>query len=115
MILYYTDLESIDVSAGANVYGKETMKVDDFEARVDSGGRLELMLDANEIEVDVNSGGNFTAEGTANKLEVDANSGGYFKGKKLEVAHVDAHANSCLLYTSPSPRDKRQSRMPSSA
>ena len=24
-------------------------------------------------------------------------------------------ANGCLLYTSPSPRDKRQSRMPSSA
>ena len=31
-------------------------------------------------------------------------------GQRLhEVAHV------CLLYTSPSPRDKRQSRMPSSA
>ena len=26
-----------------------------------------------------------------------------------------AYFNSCLLYTSPSPRDKRQSRMPSSA
>ena len=26
-----------------------------------------------------------------------------------------ASPNSCLLYTSPSPRDKRQSRMPSSA
>ena len=26
-----------------------------------------------------------------------------------------AEARSCLLYTSPSPRDKRQSRMPSSA
>ena len=26
-----------------------------------------------------------------------------------------ARSNSCLLYTSPSPRDKRQSRMPSSA
>ena len=25
------------------------------------------------------------------------------------------NANGCLLYTSPSPRDKRQSRMPSSA
>ena len=25
------------------------------------------------------------------------------------------HDNTCLLYTSPSPRDKRQSRMPSSA
>ena len=26
-----------------------------------------------------------------------------------------AHTYNCLLYTSPSPRDKRQSRMPSSA
>ena len=26
-----------------------------------------------------------------------------------------SHASTCLLYTSPSPRDKRQSRMPSSA
>ena len=32
-------------------------------------------------------------------------------------AHVDIALNhvTCLLYTSPSPRDKRQSRMPSSA
>ena len=28
---------------------------------------------------------------------------------------VHAALSSCLLYTSPSPRDKRQSRMPSSA
>ena len=28
---------------------------------------------------------------------------------------VDIYRNPCLLYTSPSPRDKRQSRMPSSA
>ena len=34
------------------------------------------------------------------------------------VTRIDGHmalSNSCLLYTSPSPRDKRQSRMPSSA
>ena len=29
--------------------------------------------------------------------------------------HLPAHSETCLLYTSPSPRDKRQSRMPSSA
>ena len=28
---------------------------------------------------------------------------------------VEEHCKVCLLYTSPSPRDKRQSRMPSSA
>ena len=31
------------------------------------------------------------------------------------VARGASVANSCLLYTSPSPRDKRQARMPSSA
>ena len=38
---------------------------------------------------------------------------------ELEIDVVDANAKqwygACLLYTSPSPRDKRQSRMPSSA
>ena len=37
-----------------------------------------------------------------------------------KIAHTEntlhaAISNDCLLYTSPSPRDKRQSRMPSSA
>ena len=35
------------------------------------------------------------------------------KIKKLEAR--SGEENNCLLYTSPSPRDKRQSRMPSSA
>ena len=43
-------------------------------------------------------------------------------GRDIQVTHVGArrdHADhdygDCLLYTSPSPRDKRQTRMPSSA
>ena len=31
------------------------------------------------------------------------------------IGLIKAENNICLLYTSPSPRDKRQSRMPSSA
>ena len=34
---------------------------------------------------------------------------------KLEFHWDEVHEIACLLYTSPSPRDKRQSRMPSSA
>ena len=34
---------------------------------------------------------------------------------RITPAQPVAHLHSCLLYTSPSPRDKRQSRMPSSA
>ena len=36
-------------------------------------------------------------------------------GQLLVPDVVSAEYDSCLLYTSPSPRDKRQSRMPSSA
>ena len=38
-------------------------------------------------------------------------------GKKLGINTPEFHGDidTCLLYTSPSPRDKRQSRMPSSA
>ena len=37
------------------------------------------------------------------------------KMKKAQDKVLEGRAYSCLLYTSPSPRDKRQSRMPSSA
>ena len=35
--------------------------------------------------------------------------------KTVDISNSIAHGRACLLYTSPSPRDKRQSRMPSSA
>ena len=31
------------------------------------------------------------------------------------IKNVDTHGYNCLLYTSPSPRDRQKSRMPSSA
>ena len=37
------------------------------------------------------------------------------KNEKLDLVVLDELTYICLLYTSPSPRDKRQSRMPSSA
>ena len=37
------------------------------------------------------------------------------ESESFGLAALEAMACDCLLYTSPSPRDKRQSRMPSSA
>ena len=39
----------------------------------------------------------------------------YGKISKFENAYMEEINNSCLLYTSPSPRDRTRSRMPSSA
>ena len=52
----------------------------------------------------------------ANSIEIDAEGNLTAKGN-VEIHYKEniLKANDCLLYTSPSPRDKRQSRMPSSA
>jgi len=36
-------------------------------------------------------------------------------GSGNKVIAIDGHCDTCLLYTSPSPRDRTRSRMPSSA
>ena len=43
------------------------------------------------------------------------NSMPYYQNINSQYLTPDAYSSICLLYTSPSPRDKRQSRMPSSA
>ena len=54
-------------------------------------------------------------------ISLTVTEGGYFQDPNtgdLDCTHPDIQfdaGNTCLLYTSPSPRDKRQSRMPSSA
>ena len=35
--------------------------------------------------------------------------------KSAEAERIGVHSSDCLLYTSPSPRDRTRSRMPSSA
>ena len=45
---------------------------------------------------------------TPNKLR-------YFYAKQPFTLGIDNNINCCLLYTSPSPRDRQKSRMPSSA
>ena len=63
-------------------------------------------------------------EGDASVLLPGIGAAAYLDAEAVIQAAVDAGATalhpgygflSCLLYTSPSPRDKRQSRMPSSA
>ena len=51
------------------------------------------------------------------KGRLKANSESFFAaaGYKLEQQGGDRGYSACLLYTSPSPRDQRGSRMPSSA
>ena len=52
---------------------------------------------------------------TQTKTNTDASEFKIIDDEKNTPTLEEAQAFVCLLYTSPSPRDKRQSRMPSSA
>ena len=52
----------------------------------------------------------YVATELLSSIEID-----FLEGELWETTQHIAEINTCLLYTSPSPRDKRQSRMPSSA
>ena len=76
------------------------------ELRANDGLRIEL------------SGGSIIAKSlaftvTAKKIEVVPNGGG-FRMRALDRKEAE-RTYPCLLYTSPSPRDRTRSRMPSSA
>ena len=53
--------------------------------------------------------------GTANTLVVLKDQGVVLNEPSVVAVIEDAGKKSCLLYTSPSPRDREKSRMPSSA
>ena len=71
----------------------------------------ELAAITNTVDTTVCFGDTYdTPQGTT----MDPGAGGGFV-TLAETVTTAAGCDSCLLYTSPSPRDKRQSRMPSSA
>ena len=51
----------------------------------------------------------------AENIVVEAGAGGSFLEGPTEAKACDTELGACLLYTSPSPRDRTRSRMPSSA
>ena len=97
---------NVDVKQGKNRTQSNEMDIFREEAKEDASGSLKLgpirRIDAK---------GNFRY--TTPEHRVTGDRGVYERAE--EIMTVTGKVKVCLLYTSPSPRDKRQSRMPSSA
>ena len=79
--------------------------------KVTSAGRVGIGSAIPAATFDVVGGAQFKTNGGAVKIE--SSPGTNFT--QLQLVNSGGNFYICLLYTSPSPRDKRQSRMPSSA
>ena len=73
----------------------------------------DVQADSPAAEAGVGEGEGGAGEGQQGSHEEEVVEGG--SGAGVPVIKPAPVYNNCLLYTSPSPRDKRQSRMPSSA
>ena len=83
------------------------------------GSALSLQQSSGTVSI-VNSGTLESERADTIKLHpstgtVTINNSGSITSSKDRTINFGQHANACLLYTSPSPRDKTVSRMPSSA
>ena len=73
--------------------------------------RLSSLVTASRASVDRSTGLALYRDMTLGRRFEDKCAEMYYRGKMFGFVRL----YDCLLYTSPSPRDKRQSRMPSSA
>ena len=101
-----TDGRTVNAVAEVEDGGQElVLRLSNFR----SGDRLEFTLDVDEILRNV-----VDLEVFNDRLDV-ITSGQEFQDSLLNATFNAPHYEPCLLYTSPSPRDRTRSRMPSSA
>ena len=93
--------EGMRVSAGQRLVVLDDVNTFSYETQVDNA-----KANLKNIEVNYNRAVELLKIGGGTKQQVD----------QMEIQLINAkNALSCLLYTSPSPRDRTRSRMPSSA
>jgi hypothetical protein len=71
----FKDLKLIDASAGSDVYGQGTIKLERVRIEASSGSDLELALTAQDVEIHTSSGSDATVRGTCATLDASASSG----------------------------------------
>ena len=114
-----TSFQTFTYNAGGNVTADQ-VRIEFINDQFDPAQGIDSNLNVDFITVD---GTRFETEAsttfsTGTWLSADAISPGFGRGQTLNgngYFQYLAGNNGCLLYTSPSPRDRTRSRMPSSA
>ena len=94
VIVYYTELNDISVSAGASVKSDDPIKTQDMDIDVSSGSSADVEVIAQSIDADASSGATLKLEGSAKKAEYDASSGSTINAKMMICDYVNADVSS---------------------
>ena len=91
------NLESVTATSGADVYAKETIKVDDIRVSSTSGADINISVDAITVETSSTSGSDIEISGVSNKHISSATSGAsidaYDLHSKIVIVKVTSGAD----------------------
>ena len=124
----------IPTQQSVKAYVDAQVTAQDLDFQGDSGGALSIDLDSESLTIAGGTGITTTGSGNTVTAAIDSTVATLTGTQTLTNKTIDsasntltvdlseatvtgttAQFNSCLLYTSPSPRDRQKSRMPSSA
>ncbi len=88
------DLEAVTATSGADVYTKETLKVDDIRISSTSGADINISVDANTVETSSTSGSDIEISGISNKHISSATSGASIDAYDLHSKNVIVNVTS---------------------
>ena len=92
--VYYTELNEVDVSAGASVQAEGPIVSDDMNVEVSSGASADLEIESEDIDADVSSGARLRLEGKAESGDFDASSGANLDASAMVCDNVKADVSS---------------------
>lgn len=88
------ELAAISATSGADVYSKETLKVNDLSVSATSGADINISVDANTVETSATSGSDIEITGITNSHSTKATSGASINAYQLESKNVTAKVTS---------------------
>ena len=92
--VYYNQLQSLSVSAGATLSNNSTLSAESFSLSASSGGSVKIMLSANTINVSASSGASVSLNGKGDLGTFSASSGASVKGQDFVLSEATASSSS---------------------
>lgn len=86
--LYFTDIQSVDVSEGAYIESEETFKQTSFEITAKEGGEVRIGLDVSKAKIKSVTGGIIRIHGKATNQEASLGTGGVLEAADLQTSQT---------------------------
>jgi hypothetical protein len=81
--LFFKSIAIIDANEGSRIYSEAEIKIPSLELKTQEGGKIDIVVAAENLNVKSVSGGVIDVKGTTQRQDINVNSGGTYEAKNL--------------------------------